>query len=92
MFSSSVQQTGAVDSTIFLHISCLVNRFMFRPDIIDPALMRPGRLDQLVYIPLPDKASRIDILKVSFNFYVLWIQGNVLILIRTGMLEEITYR
>lgn len=29
--------------------------------------MRPGRLDQLVYIPLPDKASRLDILKV-FHF------------------------
>lgn len=35
----------------------------YRPDIIDPALMRPGRLDQLVYIPLPDQASRVDILK-----------------------------
>jgi transitional endoplasmic reticulum ATPase len=28
------------------------------PDLIDPALMRPGRLDQLVYLPLPDLASR----------------------------------
>merc|ERR1711988_174647 len=34
-----------------------------RPDIIDSAVMRPGRLDQLIYIPLPDKASRISILK-----------------------------
>lgn len=34
-----------------------------RPDIIDPALMRPGRLDQLIYIPLPDKASRIAVFK-----------------------------
>merc|ERR1719199_1830671 len=34
-----------------------------RPDILDPAPMRPGRLDQLVYIPLPDHASRVDILK-----------------------------
>ena len=25
-----------------------------RPDIIDAALMRPGRLDQLIYIPMPD--------------------------------------
>lgn len=29
-----------------------------RPDIIDPAIMRPGRLDRLVYIPLPDEPAR----------------------------------
>uniref|UniRef100_A0A8I6WN64 Uncharacterized protein n=2 Tax=Hordeum vulgare subsp. vulgare TaxID=112509 RepID=A0A8I6WN64_HORVV len=34
-----------------------------RPDIIDPALLRPGRLDQLIYIPLPDEASRLQIFK-----------------------------
>jgi len=34
-----------------------------RPDIIDPALMRPGRLDQLVYIPLPDQESRHQIFR-----------------------------
>merc|ERR1719506_3297268 len=34
-----------------------------RPDIIDPAVLRPGRLDQLIYIPLPDEGSRINILK-----------------------------
>ena len=34
-----------------------------RPDIIDPALMRPGRLDQLIYIPLPDSGSRRAIFK-----------------------------
>jgi len=34
-----------------------------RPDIIDPALMRPGRLDQLIYIPLPDFDSRYSIFK-----------------------------
>jgi transitional endoplasmic reticulum ATPase len=34
-----------------------------RPDIIDPALMRPGRLDQLIYIPLPDFESRYSIFK-----------------------------
>ncbi|GLU19080.1 hypothetical protein SLE2022_353470 [Rubroshorea leprosula] len=32
-----------------------------RPDIIDPALLRPGRLDQLIFIPLPDEASRYKI-------------------------------
>jgi len=34
-----------------------------RPDIIDPALMRPGRLDQLLYIPLPDYESRTSVFK-----------------------------
>lgn len=29
-----------------------------RPDILDPAVIRPGRLDQLIYIPLPDLESR----------------------------------
>ena len=32
-----------------------------RPDIIDSALLRPGRLDQLIYIPLPDEPSRRQI-------------------------------
>lgn len=32
-----------------------------RPDQIDPAILRPGRLDQLIYISLPDEASRLSI-------------------------------
>jgi len=38
-----------------------------RPDILDEALMRPGRLDQLVYIPLPDAKSRMSILKAMLK-------------------------
>merc|ERR1719187_1003336 len=38
-----------------------------RPDIIDSAIMRPGRLDQLIYIPLPDEKSRISILKANLR-------------------------
>uniref|UniRef100_A0A7S3JYV8 AAA+ ATPase domain-containing protein n=1 Tax=Aureoumbra lagunensis TaxID=44058 RepID=A0A7S3JYV8_9STRA len=38
-----------------------------RPDIIDPALMRPGRLDQLIYIPMPDLESRLSILKSTLR-------------------------
>lgn len=33
-----------------------------RPEILDEALIRPGRLDQLIYIPLPDQATRVSIL------------------------------
>merc|ERR1712176_1559885 len=38
-----------------------------RPDILDPGIMRPGRLDQLIYIPLPDKDSRISIFKANLR-------------------------
>ncbi|KAI8056032.1 AAA ATPase [Syncephalis plumigaleata] len=38
-----------------------------RPDQIDGALLRPGRLDQLIYIPLPDEASRFNILKATLR-------------------------
>ncbi|CAM9337816.1 unnamed protein product [Scytosiphon promiscuus] len=36
-----------------------------RPDVIDPALLRPGRLDRLVYVPPPDMLSRREILRLS---------------------------
>ncbi|XP_021183018.1 transitional endoplasmic reticulum ATPase TER94 isoform X1 [Helicoverpa armigera] len=38
-----------------------------RPDIIDPAILRPGRLDQLIYIPLPDEKSREAILRANLR-------------------------
>jgi len=34
-----------------------------RPDIIDPAMLRPGRLDTLLYVGLPDVNGRVDILR-----------------------------
>lgn len=38
-----------------------------RPDILDPAVIRPGRLDQLIYIPLPDLKSREAIFKACLR-------------------------
>ena len=35
-----------------------------RPDILDPALLRPGRFDRLIEVPLPDFHGRLEILKV----------------------------
>ena len=50
-----------------------------RPDIIDRAILRPGRFDKLVYVQLPDSSERCEILRtvsrkiplhddVDFNF------------------------
>jgi len=35
-----------------------------RPDIVDKALLRPGRFDRIVLVPVPDRDSRLEILKV----------------------------
>jgi len=38
-----------------------------RPEQLDPALCRPGRLDSLIYVPLPDEAGRLGILKAQLR-------------------------
>ena len=35
-----------------------------RPDILDPALLRPGRLDRKIEIPEPNESQRMEILKI----------------------------
>jgi len=35
-----------------------------RPDIVDPAVLRPGRFDRLIYVPAPDEKSRLEIFKI----------------------------
>lgn len=38
-----------------------------RPDLIDRALMRPGRLDRIVYVKLPDAETRAEIFKIKLE-------------------------
>merc|ERR1711909_78076 len=38
-----------------------------RPDTLDPALLRPGRLDRKIEIPLPNEQARMEILKIHSN-------------------------
>ncbi len=35
-----------------------------RPDMVDPALLRPGRLEKIVYVPPPDEKARLEILRI----------------------------
>ena len=35
-----------------------------RPDIVDSAVLRPGRFDRLIYVPEPDEATRLEIFKI----------------------------
>ncbi len=39
-----------------------------RPDLVDPALLRPGRFDKLIYVPPPDYKARLEILKIYTRY------------------------
>lgn len=38
-----------------------------RPDLIDPTLLRPGRFDQLIYVPLPNDSERVEIIGMALK-------------------------
>lgn len=42
-----------------------------RPDIIDPAVLRPGRLDKILYVGLPQEEDRVDILRALTKVLIL---------------------
>ena len=42
-----------------------------RPDVLDPALLRPGRFDRQIVVPLPDVKGRLEILKVHTKKVIL---------------------
>ena len=39
-----------------------------RPDLLDPALLRPGRFDKLIYVPPPDFKARLEILRIHTRY------------------------
>ncbi|CAG8476911.1 29392_t:CDS:10, partial [Racocetra persica] len=69
--SSPCSETSArIVNTLLTELDGLENRKQVyiiaatnRPDIIDPAMMRPGRLDKLLYVGLPTASERYEILK-----------------------------
>ena len=38
-----------------------------RPDMVDKALLRPGRMDRIVYVPLPDDNTRAEIFRLRYK-------------------------
>ncbi|MDI9644643.1 MAG: CDC48 family AAA ATPase, partial [Candidatus Verstraetearchaeota archaeon] len=69
--SSDSMVTERVISQLLTEMDGLVGLFNVvivgatnRPDIIDPALLRPGRFDKLLYVPEPDSETRLQIFKI----------------------------
>lgn len=58
------QLLAEMDGFATEHGSVIVLAATNRPDVLDKALLRPGRFDRIIEIPFPDLTSREDILKV----------------------------
>jgi transitional endoplasmic reticulum ATPase len=59
---------GASDhATAMNSKNIIIVRETNRPDQIESALLCPGRLNQLIYIPLPDGAPRLSIFKIALD-------------------------
>jgi SpoVK/Ycf46/Vps4 family AAA+-type ATPase len=75
-WASNQYASQRVNTSIFLllpSLSCcqvIVMAATNRRDILDPALIRPGRFDRIVYVPLPDYNGRIEILKVGAGYCI----------------------
>lgn len=41
-----------------------------RPDIVDPAVLRPGRLDKILYVGIPSASDRADILNALTKVFL----------------------
>ena len=55
-----LSQLDGFDKLGKVKMICATNR----PDVLDPALLRPGRLDRKIEIPLPNEAGRVEVLKI----------------------------
>ena len=56
-------EMDGVESLVGVTVLAATNR----PDMMDKALLRPGRLDRVVYVPLPDISTRRQILQIHSN-------------------------
>ena len=60
MLAQLLTEMDGVESLAGVTVVAATNR----PDMMDPALLRPGRLDRVVYVPLPDLDTRRKVLEV----------------------------
>ncbi|KAA8490912.1 Peroxisome biogenesis factor 1 [Porphyridium purpureum] len=65
-----------MDGVEQLHAGVFVLAATSRPDLIDPALLRPGRLDKWLHCDFPDEQERVDILKRAFEPLLAWHGGD----------------
>ncbi|KTW27191.1 uncharacterized protein T551_03185 [Pneumocystis jirovecii RU7] len=63
VLSALLNELDGIESLINVTVLAATNR----PDVIDHALLRPGRFDRIIYIGLPDLETRKDIFRIKFK-------------------------
>ncbi len=48
-----------------------------RPDLLDPALLRPGRFDRILSVPLPNEKARVEIFKIHMKKHIQALDGDL---------------
>ncbi|XP_049638486.1 ribosome biogenesis protein SPATA5L1 [Suncus etruscus] len=59
-----LMKNSSLESQELFHRNVMVVAATNRPEMIDDALLRPGRIDKVIYIPPPDEKGRLSILKI----------------------------
>jgi ATP-dependent Zn protease len=62
LLSIMLSEMDGMDKTTGVVVVATTNK----PELLDPALLRPGRFDKVIYVPPPDYHERLDILRVHF--------------------------
>ncbi|WPL18380.1 ATP-dependent zinc metalloprotease FtsH [Thiorhodovibrio winogradskyi] len=60
----TANRPGAESNSFSAHEDVVVLAATNRPDVLDQALLRPGRFDRKVYLEMPDREARLAILKI----------------------------
>lgn len=63
VLTSLLNEMDGIEALVGVTILAATNR----PEVIDPALMRPGRLDRLIYVSPPNTEARLKILEIQFR-------------------------
>ena len=63
VISQLLTELDGLDTLAHVYIIAATNR----PDLLDPAIMRPGRIDRILYVGVPDETARSQIFTIHFN-------------------------
>ena len=85
MVNTLLTELDGLDARKSVYVIAATNR----PDMIDPAMVRPGRLDKLLYVDLPSSSERAEILRTLIRKVPLYCDASVPVLQTKEAIEKL---